>query len=104
MKKTLLTITAVVFISSNLKSQNLFTNPDFELYSSCPVTQDEVNKATGWISIIASPDYMNCSYNCWTGQALVGAQSGTGYMGFASYGFAQATEAIAQQLSSPLIV
>ncbi|HKR03328.1 MAG TPA: T9SS type A sorting domain-containing protein [Bacteroidia bacterium] len=103
MKKSLLLITTIFASITGLRSQNLFTNPDFELYSSCPLDQDEVYKCIDWFNIIHSSDYMNCNYTCWTGQTIIGAQSGTGYMGFASYDAPHATEAIAQELSSPLV-
>lgn len=64
-------------------------NPSFEQYSTCPTTQGEVVKATGWNSYGYSPDYFNtCAgglisvpSNFWgyqfpaNGNAYVGASS-----------------------------
>ncbi len=84
-------------------AQNLFGNADFENYSSCPTTQGQVPNCSGWIEIVQSADYMNCAYTCWTSQQTIGAQSGTGYMGFATYGSSNASEALGQFLTTPLI-
>lgn len=102
MQKHLFLLIALLATTS-LGAQNIFSNPDFELYSTCPTTQGEASKAIDWVEIIQSADYMNCQYTCWTGQAIVGAQSGTGYMGFASYSVVHATEAIGQTLTTPLV-
>lgn len=84
-------------------SQNFFSNPDFELFTNCPVVNGELNKTVDWIKVIEDADYINCTYTGWATQQVTGAQSGTGYVGFASYqSVAYATEAIGQVLTTPL--
>ena len=90
-------------ISNSSSAQNIFINADFENYSTCPTNQGQVPLCNNWIEIVQSADYMNCAYTCWTPQQVVGAQSGTGYMGFATYGSSNASEAIGQFISSPLV-
>ncbi len=92
-----------VFSNLNCFAQNLFSNADFETYTFCPTTQGQVSFCNGWIEIVQSADYINCSYVCWTPEQTIGAQSGTGYMGFASYGGSNASEAIGQFLTTPLV-
>ncbi len=93
---------SVIFVQP-VVAQNLFSNADFENYSSCPTNQGQVPNCNGWIEIVQSADYMNCAYTCWTTQQTIGAQSGTGYMGFATYGSSNASEALGQFLTTPLV-
>lgn len=102
--KKIFTAAAFIFgFNSYLSAQNLFSNPDFEVYSTCPVANGQMQYATGWIQVIESSDYVNCSYSGWTSQQIVGAQSGTGYAGFATYGTTLASEYTGQLLSAPLV-
>ncbi len=93
---------SVLFVKES-GAQNLFSNADFEVFAPCPTTQGQVPNCTGWIEIVQSADYMNCAYTCWTSQQTIGAQSGAGYMGFATYGGSNASEALGQFLTSPLV-
>jgi hypothetical protein len=105
MKKILL-LNLLISLFTISKSQNLILNGDFETYSSCPTNLDEVNKANNWVSVINSPDYYNCNFIQHSAfpQALIGAYSGTGFMGFASYGDPNGSaEAIAQTFQQALL-
>jgi hypothetical protein len=57
MKKFLLFYSLV--LSANAFAQNLVPNYSFEDTVACPVAQNEVNRAIGWSSYRASPDYFN---------------------------------------------
>ncbi len=91
------------FVGNKLSAQNLFSNPDFELYSSCPTMNSQCALATDWIEVVQSADYMNCLFTGWSGQTIIGAESGTGYMGFATYGSSNASESVGQTLVAPLV-
>ena len=69
---------------------NLVSNPSFENFTSCPVSEDELYKAADWFACSASPDYFNsCDMsnyvsvpdNAWGYQF---AGSGNAYGGFFS--------------------
>jgi len=104
MKK--LSLLSIFLVLTHLNhSQNLIRNPDFELYSSCPVAISEVTKANFWYSAIENSDYFNCSF---TGIPSIinttTAYSGSGFMGFLSNGDLNGSaEAIGQHLIQPLI-
>lgn len=60
-------------------------NPDFELYTICPVQLAEYDKVNYWTTVVATPDYYNCTFlDSPAGPTSGGAQSGLGYMGFAT--------------------
>jgi gliding motility-associated-like protein len=90
-------------ISCKISAQNLFPNPDFEAYSTCPTSQGQVPLCTNWVELVYSADYMNCGLLNWTPEQTQGAQSGTGYMGFATYGSSNASESLGAFLISPLV-
>lgn len=102
MKKTL---TLLILMTCGIcNGQNLVTNPDFELFSTCPTTLGEVFKANSWFDVVISADYYNCGLLTTPYISNSTAFSGTGFMGFASYGDANGSaEAIGQYLSHPLL-
>ena len=58
-------------------AQNLFPNPDFENYLSCPTGYDQINKLSDWSSgNTASPDYFNCTFTGTSAQAVPSQGSG----------------------------
>lgn len=94
MKKYLL-ILLITCIAVHLNSQNLITNPGFELYSECPPDiglgfETYITNADGWDFSSPTPDFF---HTCGSEGAAVpdnyfGAQSpatGEGYGGFAAY-------------------
>jgi hypothetical protein len=84
--------------------QNLITNPDFELFTSCPTTLGQVSLANSWFDVVINADYYNCGLSTSPYISNSTAYSGTGFMGFASYGDANGSaEAIGQYLSQPLL-
>jgi hypothetical protein len=93
-----------VFSFSIVKSQNLITNPDFELYTGCPTNEAQADSAISWFDVIQNSDYYNCglSTGLYVSNSL--AYSGTGFVGFASYGDLNGSaEAIGQNLTQPLL-
>lgn len=67
-------------------SQNLVPNPSFEDTLGCPQGFGQINKANGWSSYAASPDYFNSCGNF--DFDVFGYQmpsSGSAYAGFANY-------------------
>ncbi|MBI2968313.1 MAG: T9SS type A sorting domain-containing protein [Bacteroidetes bacterium] len=102
-------------MSTNLLSQNLVPNPDFEYFTSCPIYQNQVNKATPWFNPTgSSPDYfhscaptgpwdpVNAPFNLWGYQF---AFSGRGYLGGAAIGYTSGDgrEYIETQLKDTLL-
>lgn len=96
MKKIFLKISflsILIFNSSFLVSQtNLVINPSFEINTGCPnITGGDLNKATGWDSCRASPDYFNtCASTSYfqIPKNVLGSQypaHGNAYSGFCSY-------------------
>jgi len=58
-------------------AQNLVPNPSFEEYTNCPVSTNQVYRATGWCININTSDYYN---SCATYNSMVGVpNSGQGY-------------------------
>jgi hypothetical protein len=103
MKKIFAFIVFELFIAIS-KGQNFILNPDFELFSQCPVDFDEVFKCNNWISVVSSPDYYDCSFTSSSAYpSSTNAYSGTGFMGFAAYDANGSSEAIGQNLSQPLL-
>ena len=103
MKKNLLTLILFFFILKTY-AQNIVLNPDFEQFTICPVGNGELQKADNWLDVVYSSDYMNCIFQGWTTQAVVGPQSGLGYAGFATYGNANgAAESFGQFLGTPIV-
>jgi len=73
------------------QGQNLVVNPSFEDTVSCPSAPGDIDKAEGWTSLCASPDYFNSCANSsvygvpnnFGGYQL--PASGEAYAGFLSY-------------------
>lgn len=92
-------------------AQNLVPNGSFEEYTECPTNQGQVERALGWTSNLASPDYFNrCSTNDSMDVPLnlLGYQDafdGNGYMGVYTYLQDSPTyrECIQHALSMPLL-
>ena len=84
--------------------QNLILNSDFELYSSCPSYLGQIDSAVSWLSVVQSSDYYNCGMSTTSSfPSNSTAYSGTGYVGFASYGGSSSSaESIGQILLQPL--
>ena len=104
MKKcTLLTFFLILKYFSN--AQNLIQNPDFESYSTCPTSISEVDKANFWFTTIISPDYYNCAFVSHPDFPTTSlAYSGTGFVGFLSYGDVNGSgEALGQLLNQALL-
>ncbi len=89
----LLAITFLLFIANQISAQSLVPNGDFETFSPCPSTLNNVNDSENWLSATdGSPDYFN---SCADGASGVdvpanfyGVQlphSGFGYAGFLAY-------------------
>lgn len=110
-KSILLSI--LVSISLQISSQNLVTNGDIEIYSSCPTFPDQVDHVNGWDSpTTASPDFF---HSCAVGQMDVpnnfsgsqSAHSGSGYLGLlidASHNRPNYKEYIQTSLTTPLSI
>ena len=103
MKKNLLTLILFFFILKTY-AQNIVLNPDFEQFTICPVGNGELQKADNWLDVVYSSDYMNCIFQGWTTQAVVGPQSGLGYAGFATYGNANGAAESFGQFSELLLL
>ena len=104
MKKIVYSLIFISFLFvGKTNAQNFFSNPDFELFSACPTMNGQCALANDWIEVVQSADYINCAYTGWSGQTIIGAQSGTGYMGFATYGSSMASESVGQTLVAPLV-
>lgn len=99
---------------TNIFSQNLVTNPSFEIFSTCPNNIGQVNFATGWFNVPShpgNPDYLNVCTSVSTIDVPANAfgsqtpSTGNGYLGLVLY--YQATpnwrEYIETQLTSPMI-
>jgi PKD repeat protein len=104
MKKILLLVLLMSAAHGYSSAQNIVLNPDFEQFSQCPTANGDLQFATSWLDVVYSSDYMNCAFQGWTTQTITGAQSGTGYGGFATYGNGVgAAESFGQFLATPLI-
>jgi PKD repeat protein len=101
--KKIFTIFILIFFCKGSYSQNFILNPDFEQFSNCPTMNSQIQLANNWLDVVYSCDYMNCAFPGWSSQAVAGAQNGTGYAGFATYGSNGASEAFGQFLSAPLV-
>jgi len=101
--KRILTIFILLFLCKGSFAQNFILNPDFEQFINCPTGNSQIQLATNWLDVVYSCDYVNCAYQGWTTQAIIGAQNGNGYAGFATYGSNGASEAFGQFLSAPLV-
>ncbi|HWY13123.1 MAG TPA: hypothetical protein VN026_17435, partial [Bacteroidia bacterium] len=82
----------ILFLSFNnlCRSQNLVSNPGFELFASCPEYMSQLYQAVGWFDCGIDPDYLHA---CSLGQVNVPhsafgyqyAHSGQGMAGMATY-------------------
>ena len=69
-----------VLCSSGAYGQNLFPNPDFENYTTCPLGYDQLSGLSDWSAgNAATPDYFNCSFYGSSTQGL--PSSGSGVVG-----------------------
>jgi gliding motility-associated-like protein len=78
-------LTALLFAAGSAGAQNLFPNPDFEQYISCPDKVSQHDRCAGWNGWAHNtPDYYNCGYyeQYFTGYPYATPYSGTGVMGF----------------------
>jgi len=113
MKKLLLFL--ILFSCYCLQGQNLVSNCSFEDTASCPTNPGQVDRASGWSSFGASPDYYNaCSTSGWLsvpnnfyGYQL--ASSGNAYVGLVTWGkddslYINSREFIGRALLTPLII
>ena len=74
-------VLAFLFMQS-AQAQNLLLNPDFELYTSCPVSLGQVDSAVSWQMVVESADYYNCGLSTSSYPTVPTAFSGTGVHGF----------------------
>ena len=73
--KSIITILSFILITLQSVGQvNLVPNPSFEDYTQCPTGFDQIDRATGWSSYAASPDYFN---SCANSSGAVGVPSNT---------------------------
>lgn len=78
------TLFGLLINSSVLFSQGLFSNGNFESYSSCPTGLGQINKLNGVTQCSISSDYYNCSfslkdvYSCYP---VVTGTNGPGFVG-----------------------
>ncbi len=87
------------------QAQVLFHNPNFDTYSSCPDNLGQVTRSEHWIDVVNTADFYNCNFQSY-GSYPTGTPSfsGTGCMGFASYGDLNGSaEAIGQSLAVPIV-
>lgn len=96
----------IVLLTAKIGSaQNLILNPDFELYSNCPTNLGDIDSAVSWVQVVQSADYYNCGLSTTSSYPSNStAFSGTGFIGFASYGDPNgSSEAVGQHLLQPLL-
>lgn len=55
----------ILIFSFEGNGQNLIRNPSFEDTTGCPFGAGDIQKAIGWVSFSATPDYFNsCAGSC----------------------------------------
>ncbi|HAD33632.1 MAG TPA: hypothetical protein DCF44_03915 [Chitinophagaceae bacterium] len=102
----------ILFNLAFSRAQNLVPNSDFELFTNCPTTLDQLSNSTGWTSYRGSPDYFNA---CNTSTNALGvpsnavgyqsAFSGDAYAGFVAFATGgEAREILGITLNQTLIV
>ena len=69
-----------LFCFQEARAQNLFPNPDFEVFDNCPDGFGQVTRLRNWDSQGGSPDYFNCDY--YGNQVNGKASKGNGVIGF----------------------
>jgi gliding motility-associated-like protein len=82
----------------------IVSNGNFDESSNCPPGLGNIPLLDGWFDVVQSADYYDCGFTSSifpTGNEP--SPCGTGYVGFASYGSIDASEAIGQQLAQPLV-
>lgn len=93
LKTQFLTFFIIIFSSNQLFAQNLFSNGDFENYTTCPTALGQVNNVIGIESCTVTPDYYNASCGFLTNSpgaegaycsmnAQANIPSGDGFIGF----------------------
>ncbi|MDX1906792.1 MAG: hypothetical protein SF053_07130 [Bacteroidia bacterium] len=101
-----LILTWLGVISSDLPAQNLFPNPSFEQYTTCPSSYNQVSRLQHWAPAMGTPDFFNCAFSGVTARSVpslgtgsVGIWGGRGYTTCAGGVYA---EMITAALVSPL--
>lgn len=91
-KKNILTL-CIFCIYISTYAQNLVPNPNFEIYSLCPETPNQINRTTDWSSYRETPDYYNSCATPGTTQYVPEtwygyqqAASGNAYAGIGCHG------------------
>jgi OOP family OmpA-OmpF porin len=110
MKKIL--IFQMILMNAITNAQNLVSNPSFEDTLQCPDNLDQLNKAIGWGSYRATPDYFNScsSYGGYVGVPLnqfdfQNPKTGNAYVGFFTKTASPSyREYVGSQLIQPLII
>jgi OOP family OmpA-OmpF porin len=108
MKEVLNIIALLIVLQSS--AQNLISNSSFEDFFTCPVSQGQINFATGWVNHGITPDYFNsCSTvpefsvpNNYAGFQY--PVSGNGYVGIGTKAAMNQREYIGRTLTSPMII
>ncbi len=99
-------ILLLIILFGKTYGQAYINNPDFELYTNCPATYgDFANKISSWVSVVDNPDYYKCTfYDTTAAPTNTVAYSGTGYVGFGTYGDSNgSSEAIGQTLNQSFL-
>lgn len=68
--RIVLIIAIFSFFSQLCVGQNLVPNPSFEDTVACPIGQNQVGNAVGWINLRSSPDYYNSCATIVSGYSL----------------------------------
>jgi hypothetical protein len=94
---------ALTLITGTTTAQLVITNGSFESMVQCPEYPGDVERATGWRSVVPSVDYLNCGFTIPAYPSSTGAHNGTGCMDFASGGDTNGSaEAFGQNLGVPM--
>lgn len=99
-----LLVMAILMFRISGSSQNLVPNPSFEIYSQCPNSDNQIDRAVPWMDVTPTSDYYNCNYEA-ESQCPHG-RTGNGYAGVSVYRPSWSVpyrEYIGTFLTSPLI-
>lgn len=55
-------VLAFLLLCISAQSQNILSNPGFELYSQCPVNQSQIMYCQQWDSAVGTADFYTCGY------------------------------------------
>lgn len=93
----------ILMLLPSLASAQVVSNPDFEESSDCPPNIEMIFLLDNWFETVLSADYYDCGLQEPFFPTDSDASSGTGYVGFATYGSPEgAAESIGQTLSQPM--